>query len=66
MTGNWSQIRDRYQIPYRLDNTPYMFVGADFFHAHRVFIDNKDRLMLFSYDGGPVFRANAAVAAATP
>lgn len=66
VTGNWSQSATGSQIPYRLDNTPYMFVGADFFHAHRVFIDNKDRLMLFSYDGGPVFRANAAVAAATP
>jgi predicted aspartyl protease len=60
VTGNWSQSATGSQIPYRLDNTPYMFLGADFFHAHRVFIDNKDRLILFSYEGGPVFKSPAA------
>jgi gag-polyprotein putative aspartyl protease/Aspartyl protease len=42
-------------IPRRLENTPSMFVGDDFLHAHRVFIDNQDHLILFSYQGGPVF-----------
>ncbi|HEX3408184.1 MAG TPA: aspartyl protease family protein [Caulobacteraceae bacterium] len=40
----------------QLESTPYLLIGADFFHAHRVFIDNKDHLILFSYEGGPVFR----------
>lgn len=44
-------------IPRQLDSTPYLFIGADFFRAHRVFIDNKDHLILFSYEGGPVFRS---------
>jgi hypothetical protein len=42
-------------LPRRLANTPSMFVGDDFLHAHRVFIDNQDHLILFSYQGGPVF-----------
>lgn len=41
--------------PHPLDNTPSMFVGDDFLHAHRVLIDNQDHLILFSYQGGPVF-----------
>jgi predicted aspartyl protease len=44
------------QIPRRLDNTATLFIGADFFRAHRIFFDNKDHLVLFSYGGGPVFR----------
>jgi predicted aspartyl protease len=50
-------------IPRQLESRPYLFIGADFFHAHRVFIDNKDHLVLFSYEGGPVFRAPEASAA---
>jgi len=34
---------------------PSMFVGDDFLRAHRVFVDNEDHLILFSYQGGPVF-----------
>jgi len=36
---------------------PTLWLGADFFRAHRIYIDMKDRLVLFSYVGGPVFRA---------
>jgi predicted aspartyl protease len=62
VTGGWTRSETGTLIPRRLDSAPYMFIGADFFHAHRVFIDNKDRLILFSYEGGPVFRADAASA----
>jgi hypothetical protein len=37
------------------EDTPAMLIGADFFHAHRVFFDVKDHLILFTYEGGPVF-----------
>lgn len=63
ITGDWSQSGAGSQIPYRLESTPAMFLGADFFHAHRVFFDNKDRLVLFSYEGGPVFRAHSPATA---
>jgi predicted aspartyl protease len=43
------------KLPRRLENTPSMFIGDDFLRAHRVFIDNQDHLILFSYQGGPVF-----------
>jgi hypothetical protein len=43
------------KLPRRLENAPSMFIGDDFLHAHRVFIDNQDHLILFSYQGGPVF-----------
>jgi hypothetical protein len=39
---------------------PVMRIGADFLRAHRVFFDMKDRLVLFSYAGGPVFAPDAA------
>jgi aspartyl protease len=41
--------------PHALRDTPAMFVGADFLLAHRVIVDPKDHLVLFSYVGGPVF-----------
>ncbi len=66
VTGNWSQSATGSQIPYRFDNAPAMLLGADFLHAHRVFVDNKDRLILFSYEGGPVFRNAGAQASAKP
>ena len=66
VTGGWRQSATGSQIPYRLDSTPNLLIGADFFHAHRVFIDNKDHLILFSYEGGPVFRSDAAPASAEP
>jgi len=66
VTGAWSQSGTGSQIPYRLESTPSMLLGADFLHAHRVFIDNQDRLILFSYEGGPVFRNAEAQASAKP
>jgi predicted aspartyl protease len=42
---------------------PSMFIGDDFLRAHRVFVDNEDNLILFSYQGGPVF--DVAVGATT-
>jgi predicted aspartyl protease/Flp pilus assembly protein TadD len=32
-----------------------MLIGADFFLAHRVFIDNTAHKLYFTYNGGPVF-----------
>jgi predicted aspartyl protease len=60
--GGWVQSDTGTLIPRQLDSTPYLFIGADFFHAHRVFVDNKDHLILFSYEGGPVFRQPEAAA----
>jgi predicted aspartyl protease len=37
--------------------TASMLIGDDFLRAHRVFVDNQDHLILFSYQGGPVFSA---------
>ena len=54
--SGWTRSDTGTLIPRQLSSTPYLFIGADFFHAHRVFIDNKDHLILFSYEGGPVFR----------
>lgn len=42
-------------LPRLIDDTPSMYIGADFFRAHRVYIDVRDHLILFSYSGGPVF-----------
>ena len=38
---------------------PTLWLGADFFRAHRVYIDMKDQLILFSYIGGAIFGLDA-------
>ena len=51
-----------------------MLIGADFFLAHRVFIDNAAQKLYFTYNGGPVFnldvkpqgQTSGAAAEATP
>jgi len=42
-----------------LANLPTMLIGFDFFRAHRVLIANREHLLLFSYNGGPVFQTEA-------
>lgn len=32
-----------------------MLIGADFFIAHRVYVDNRTHRMFLTYEGGPVF-----------
>lgn len=32
-----------------------MLIGVDFFLSHRVFVDNQNRRMFFTYEGGPLF-----------
>ena len=49
--------------PVHVSNTQ-MLIGDDFLRAHRVFIDNQDHLILFSYQGGPVFRTDRSAPAA--
>jgi hypothetical protein len=56
-SGGMTYTETGSNLPRRLQNIPSMFVGDDFLRAHRVFIDNQDHLILFSYQGGPVFSA---------
>jgi hypothetical protein len=54
------------KLPVPTDTTPSMLIGADFFHAHRVYLDVKDHLILFSYSGGPVFTPELGSVGAGP
>jgi tetratricopeptide (TPR) repeat protein/predicted aspartyl protease len=36
-----------------------MLIGADFFIAHRVYVDNKNHRLFLTYEGGPVFNIKA-------
>lgn len=45
-------------IAAREDNLPEMLLGADFFLSHHVLISNSQRMVYFSYNGGPVFDAS--------
>jgi len=47
-----------------IENAPLMFIGDDFLRAHRVFVDNQDHLILFSYQGGPVFNTGQSAPSA--
>jgi predicted aspartyl protease len=38
---------------------PSMIVGYDFFLAHRVVVLFKERKLIFTYNGGPIFQAGA-------
>jgi clan AA aspartic protease (TIGR02281 family) len=42
---------------------PQMLLGADFFRSHRVYVSRGQRKVYVSYEGGPVFAADAASAA---
>lgn len=66
LTSDFKVTETGSNLPVALDNTPSMLVGADFFHAHRVYIDVKDHLILFSYAGGPVFTPELSAAGAGP
>jgi tetratricopeptide (TPR) repeat protein len=37
-----------------------MLIGADFFLSHRILIANSQRLLYFSYNGGPVFNLSTS------
>jgi predicted aspartyl protease len=43
----------------RHDGSSTMLIGEDFLHAHRVMVDNKNHVIVFSYSGGPIFSTPA-------
>jgi len=43
-----------------------MLLGADFFLSHRVFVANRLNRLFFTYNGGPVFRLEAAANPSPP
>jgi predicted aspartyl protease len=52
------ETRDRIgsRIPVPAGSAPDLILGMDFIWAHRILIDNTIRKMVFTYEGGPVFR----------
>lgn len=38
---------------------PMMLIGDDFLRAHRIMVANREHVILFSYNGGPVFAVAA-------
>ncbi len=43
-------------IPRRIGGIPDMLIGCDFFLSHRLLVLFPERMLLFSYEGGPVFQ----------
>jgi predicted aspartyl protease len=43
------------------EDTPKMLIGCDFFMSHRVLVLFKERKLLFTYNGGPVFQVVESV-----
>lgn len=43
-----------------------MLIGADFFISHRVYVDNSQHRMIFTYTGGPLFNQKASAGANAP
>ncbi|MFI4933789.1 MAG: retropepsin-like aspartic protease [Caulobacterales bacterium] len=50
-------------VPARLYRTASMLIGADFLKAHRVYVGNKEHVIVFSYNGGAIFRTAEAASA---
>jgi predicted aspartyl protease len=45
------------------EDMPEMLIGCDFFMAHRVLVLFKERKLLFTYNGGPIFQAVGSIGA---
>jgi predicted aspartyl protease len=43
-------------IPKPIDTMPDMILGSDFFRSHRLVVLAKERKLLFTYNGGPIFQ----------
>jgi tetratricopeptide (TPR) repeat protein/predicted aspartyl protease len=56
--GGEKILRTRALIGDIEDGEADMILGADFFLAHRVYVDNSRNKLYFTYDGGPVFNLN--------
>jgi tetratricopeptide (TPR) repeat protein len=50
----------------RLGESIDMLIGADFFLSHRVYVAKSQNKLYFTYNGGPVFRLDAAPAQQAP
>jgi len=64
LTSDFSTSVTGTHMAVHADDTASMFIGADFFRAHRIYFDVADHLVLFSYSGGPVFSPAPAPPAA--
>jgi predicted aspartyl protease len=53
------------RVDRRVEGTPRMLLGADFFRSHRVLISNSQNRIYVAYKGGPVFAPPKPVAAPT-
>jgi hypothetical protein len=45
-------------ISKQVEGLPNLLIGCDFFLAHRMVVSFKDRKILFTYNGGPIFQAS--------
>jgi predicted aspartyl protease len=63
--GNKAPVATGSHIAMREEETPAMLIGWDFFRAHRILVLPREHKLLFTYNGGPPFQAEAAAAPAT-
>jgi hypothetical protein len=45
------------RVAHEVDGLPTMLIGCDFFLAHRILVLSKQRKLVFTYNGGPIFQA---------
>jgi len=50
------------RLPQPLEGSPSMLLGCDFFLSHRILVLAKEHMLLFTYNGGPVFQLVKSVA----
>jgi hypothetical protein len=43
-------------IAHEVEGLPTMLIGCDFFLAHRMVVMSKERKLVFTYNGGPIFQ----------
>jgi predicted aspartyl protease len=66
-TLRFGPIYARSEVHGRLETASpvQMLLGADFLKAHRVFVVHETGKVYFTYNGGPIFRAEPAAASST-
>jgi tetratricopeptide (TPR) repeat protein len=55
LTRSFEETELGSRLAHPFDSAPSMLIGADFFRAHHIMVANRERVIVFSYNGGPIF-----------
>jgi predicted aspartyl protease len=56
MFGADTEVSTGSRIRKQIEGLPEMLIGADFFRSHHILVLFKERKLVFTYNGGPIFQ----------